>query len=211
MSKRPKIGNGPRQVPKGNAQGKTMLKSIPEAKKYVEITGFQNVTIDDAELFLKRIRKGKPQSVDVQFFNATLVATWEHLYFATLNALWAFKNRTNISKKLEIETLLYASAQRQIRKAIELMGFKHESANVAVVIIGKNPQFISSALSSIATLVGAQPDDTVLELSGNKTRCIKKTFDISEIEIDTIIEKTGADQALVDLVLERMALLPTMI
>lgn len=186
-----------------------MLKSIPEARRYVEITGFRNVTISNAELFLKHIRREKHQSVDIQFFNAELVATWEHLYFATLNALLAFKNRTNISRNLEIETLLYASAQRQIRKAIELMGFKQELTNIAVTIIGENPETINAALSSISTHIGTQSDDTVLELSGNKIRHINEAFDISETEIETVIEKTGADQTLVDLVLERMALLPT--
>lgn len=188
-----------------------MLKSIPEVGRYVEITGFRNVTISDADLFLKRIRWKKVPRVNVQFFNATLVATWEHLYFASLNALCAFKNGTNISKNLEIETLLYASAQRQIRKAIELMGLKRESANIAVVIIGKDAQSVSAALSSITTHIGAQSDDTILELTRDKIRSIKETFDISETEIETIIDKTGTDQAVVDLVLEHMALLPTTI
>ena len=33
-----------------------------------------------------------------------------------------------------METMLYASAQRQIRKAIELVGVKHGMINVAVAI-----------------------------------------------------------------------------
>jgi KEOPS complex subunit Cgi121 len=109
-----------------------LLKYIAEAGKYVEITGFRNVGIKDAEEFVKAARKETPQSTWVQFFDAELVATWQHLYFAVLNALLAFKTERNISKSVAMEVMLYASAQRQIRKAIQLVGVKCDSENVAV-------------------------------------------------------------------------------
>jgi len=94
-----------------------LLKYIEETGKYVEIMGFRNLIIGDAEEFLKAVRKKKQQRVWVQFFNAELVATWQHLHFAVLNALLAFKNKRNISKSVMMEAMLYASAQRQIRRA----------------------------------------------------------------------------------------------
>jgi len=48
--------------------------------------------------------------VEVQLFDASLVTTWEHLYFAALDSLTAFRNRENISRSLAMETMLYASA-----------------------------------------------------------------------------------------------------
>ena len=108
-----------------------MLQYIKEHDKYVEITGYRSIAFDKAEAFLKANRK-QTQNVDIQFFDAELIATQEHLYFAILNALQAFKNKTNHSKSLAMETILYASAQLQIQKAIERSGIKPKTKNMAV-------------------------------------------------------------------------------
>ena len=114
-----------------------MLKYIEEFGKYAAITGFRNVKIRDTEEFLKKIRKRKGSNVEIQFFDAKFVVTWQHLYFAVLNALTAFKNKGNISKSIAMETMLSASTQRQIRKAMELLGIKSETSEIAVLIIGE--------------------------------------------------------------------------
>ena len=185
-----------------------MLRYVEEAGRYVELTGFRNVSINDAEEFVKAAREVTPQKASVQFFDADVVATWQHLYFAVLNALLAFRNERNISKSLAMEVMLYASAQRQIRKALQLMGVKSASANVAVVIIGANPDSVKAALSAVSKRVGAEPDETVLELTREKTRSIRKAFGIAAEELEAVSKKDAA-QALVNLVIERTALLST--
>ena len=185
-----------------------MLKYVEEAGKYVELTGFRNVSVKDAEEFVKAAREATPQTASVQFFDADLVATWQHLYFAVLNALVAFKNERNISKSLAMEVMIYASAQRQIRKALQLIGVKHDSVNVAVVIIGVNPDSVRAAVSAVSKRVGVEPDETVLELTREKTQLIRKAFGISTEELEAVDEKDAA-QALVNLVIERTALLST--
>lgn len=177
---------------------------------YVEIAGFDNVKIVDLEKLLRVAGKEKSARVEVQFFDAKLVATWEHLYFAAMNALVAFKNRENISKNLAMESLLYASAQRQIRKAVELMGIQPLSSSVAVLVIGKRPGDVKTELSRISTYIDGRRDDTVLELSVEKMRLIQEAFEISETEFEAVAEEGGLEKALVDLVTERMALLTTM-
>ena len=186
-----------------------MLKYIKETEKYVEITGFRNTTIGDAKDFLKAVRKEKQQHVWVQFFDAELAATWQHLYFAVVNALLAFKNERNVSKSVAMEAMLYASAQRQIRRAIDLIGVKYNSANVAVVVIGEKSDSVHATLSTISKRVGAEPDETVLELTKDKTQSIRKAFGISANELEAIIKKKNTKQALVNLVIERTALLST--
>jgi KEOPS complex subunit Cgi121 len=185
-----------------------LLKYFEEFGEYVEIAGFRNVRIEDADGFLKATRR-EQQSTAVQFFNAELVATWQHLYFAVLNALTAFRNKTNVSKSVAVEVMLYASAQRQIRKAIELVGVKRDSATVAAVIIGESPDAVKAALSSISKRVGSEPDETVLALSKTKMHNIRRAFSISEIEVATVMKAGNIEQALVDLVVERVALLST--
>lgn len=185
-----------------------MLKYFEEFGEYVEITGFSNVKIGDAAEFLEATRR-EPQGTAVQFFNAELVATWQHLYFAVLNALTAFRNKSNISKNIAVEVMLYASAQRQIRKAIALVGVKRDTGNVAVVIIGEKPDAVKTVLSAISKRVGAEPDETVLALSNGKVQSIREAFSISEIELETVMKAGDVQQALVNLVVERMALLST--
>jgi KEOPS complex subunit Cgi121 len=186
-----------------------LLKYIKEFGKYVTITGFKNVRIKDTEEFLKRIRKEKRSTVEIQFLDAKLVATWLHLYFAVLNALTAFKNKENISKSLAMETMLCASAQRQIRKATELVGIKRDSSEIAVLIIGERPETVESTLSMVSKHVKAKRDDTVLDLSEEKIATIQEAFGISDLEVKTIVKKDGLGRALTDLVIERMALLAT--
>ena len=185
-----------------------MLKYFEEFGEYVEITGFRNVKIENAEGFLKATRR-EQQGTAVQFFNAELVATWQHLYFAVLNALTAFRNKSNISKNIAVETMLYASAQRQIQKAIARAGVNRDSANVAVVIIGENPDAVKTALSLVSKRIGAEPDETVLALPNSKVQSIREAFGISDKELETVMAKGNVQQALVNLVIERMALLAT--
>ena len=111
-----------------------MIKQVEGFNKYIAIAGFRNTQISDVDHLLNLVRE-KLGAVTVQFFDAKLVAGWQHLYFATLNALKAFKNKTNISKNLAVECLLYASARRQIKVALNLMGIRQDSSQVAVLVI----------------------------------------------------------------------------
>jgi len=185
-----------------------MLRHIEEYGTYVEITGFRDIPIDNSEEFMKSMRNLKLQGVAVQFFNAELIASWEHLYLAVLDALLAFRNGWNISKDLAMEVMLYASAQRQIRKAIDLAGVKQSCANVAIVMVNENQGMVKRTLAAVSERLSKQPDETVLELSKSKAACIRRAFGISEVEIASVSEK-NPDKALVDLVIERMALLAT--
>ncbi len=184
-----------------------MIKPISEFQKYVGITGFRNVKIRETDSFLKKINKEKSNDLEVQVFNADLVATWQHLYFAAVNALTAFSNRDNLSKTLAMETMLYASAQRQIRKATEKLGIKQDTTNIALLVLGEKPEKVKSFLTRISELIEAEEDETVLELTDEKTEKIQETFAISDMEIKTIIKKGNGREALTNLVAEEMALL----
>lgn len=186
-----------------------MLKHIEEFDRFILITGFRNVKIRDTEEFLKTVQKQKQSDVEIQFFDAKYVASWQHLYFAALNALTAFKNKGNISKSLAVETILYASAQRQIRKAMELVGITPKTSEMAVLIIGENPKEVESALQTISAFTKVYRDDAVLELSEEKKAIIRKAFGISDLELKTVMKKDDFDVALTSLVIERLALLAT--
>jgi tRNA threonylcarbamoyladenosine modification (KEOPS) complex Cgi121 subunit len=185
-----------------------VLKRIEEFATYVEITGFKNAKIRDLQKVLDQVNKEKPKEVESQFFDPRLVATWQHLYFAVLDALTAFANEENISKSLAMETLLYVSAEGQISKATERMGIKPSMSEVAVLIIGKEPNQIQSALSAISKILRGRLDEKVLGLSKSKKEMLRKSFKINEAELEASAQD-DEDKALVDAIIERMALLVT--
>ena len=188
-----------------------MLIHLKEYGKYVEITGYRNINFVGAEAFLKTNRLEISQGVEIQFFDADLIATQEHLLFAVINSLEAFKNKTNLSKSPAMETMLYASAQRQIQKAIQQCGIKPSTINMAATIIGENPTQLKNAVETISEAVDAKPDQSVLEMSTSKNDKIKKVFKISNEEINTVMKSGNSQEALVNLVIERVALLATQI
>ncbi len=170
--------------------------------------GFKDVHIANPTKFLSTVCELKQQT-EIQFFNGDLIATWQHLYFATLNALVAFKNNANISRNVTMEMMLYASAQRQIQKAIEVIGVKPTSTRIAVVVLNDSADPINLVLSEISKCIGKEPTDAILGLTEEKTRNICKAFGISAKELETVAKEGNYQQALVDLVIEHMALLST--
>ncbi|NIR87949.1 hypothetical protein GWO13_10525 [Candidatus Bathyarchaeota archaeon] len=186
-----------------------MIKKLEDFNRYIATAGFKNVKIQDINSFFGVIRR-KAGDAQVQLFDAKLIAGGEHLYFAALNALNAFKNKTNISKSVAVETLLYASAQRQIEKAVKLLGIKPESLQVAVLIVAETEQRAASTLEAVSKLIGGERDDSVLELTNRKVKGIKRLFGISDLELEAKLGKEDFEkEALIDLVIEHMALLAT--
>ncbi len=185
-----------------------MPQYMKEFGQYVEITGYRNVTFDKAEAFLKANRKQTHQNLNVQFFDAQLISTHEHLYFAVLNALQAFKSKTNYSKSPAMETMLYASAQCQIQKAIDRSGIKPQTTTMAVAIISDDPNKIKETLKAITECVDGKPDKAVLNLTKIKEAKIRKAFEITDQELK-LVKNGSPNKAITDLVIEQVALLAT--
>lgn len=174
--------------------------------KYVTITGFKGVKIVDVQTLLAHVRK-EAKGGYVQLFDANLVASWEHLYFAALNALRALETGLNISKDPAIEVLLYASGQHQIRKAVETLGVKPSSSNVAVLIISETKTEADEALKTVSDLLRGKVCDEVLKITLEKAGAIKELFNISDLEVEAASRGRNLEKTLVDLVVEHVALL----
>jgi KEOPS complex subunit Cgi121 len=182
---------------------------VEEFQKYVLISGFREAKIRDPKRLLQFIAAEKCSGLEIQIFDAEGIATWQHLYFAVLDALVAFENSANISRSLTMEVMLYASAQRQIRKATEILGIKPVSTKMAIVIVGQKAEDLEPAVSMISNQTGAETDEEVLELTDEKMAHIKRIFEITSEELRAVMKEDDVKNALVDLVIERMALLAT--
>jgi KEOPS complex subunit Cgi121 len=175
--------------------------------KYLVVEGFRNIEIKDVEELLL-LAKEHAKNIHVQFFDADLIGGFDHLYFAALNAVKAFKTDRNISKDLAIETLLYASGQHQIEKAIQLLGIKPSSNQVVALLLADSSRDAFKALEKAASLLQGIRDDKVLEMTDKKVVTIKRIFDIKDIEIEATL-RNSKKEAITSLLIERSALLAT--
>ena len=180
-----------------------------KTNEQIIIVGFKNVRIKDVNSFLEQFRE-ENMDVAVQFLDAKHVAGPQHLYFAAIHALTAFKKNAAISNNLSVEVLLYASGQRQIKKAVQMLGIKQNSSELAALIITEKDHKKTEHLIQITENVPGERDDSVLELTEDKMEKIKKVFTISDLELEAKLKKKGLEkEALTELVIERMALLVT--
>lgn len=186
-----------------------MIIKPADRDTYILMAGFREVKIKDVKQFFQNLNE-KTDNACVQVFDASLVAGWEHLYFAALNALNASKSKLTISSSLAMETLLYASAQRQIKNAVNLIGIKPSTSKVAALVCAKTPEQAKNVLKIVSQLLDGKPDDAVLKLTDNKRTGLMKLFNISTLELEVKTERKGFEkQALSDLITEHMALLVT--
>jgi len=187
-----------------------MLKRIEEFDKFVSVIGFRNVKIINVNQFMENIR-GAAKPALVQVFDADRVAGFEHLFFATLNALRAFSQKNNISETVDVECLLYASGQRQIRKAIEMIGVSSDTSNVAVLILADDKLKIQDGEKGVNGLINGLRDDQVLEVRSEEKICkLKEIFNVTELELRSLSDGKKSDYKMITkLIIERGALLAT--
>ncbi len=185
-----------------------MMRQEKILGKLVTITGFRDVRIRDVNGLIGMIREGF-RDVHIQIFDARFIAGWEHLYFSAYNALKAFEYGSNISKNVAVEALLFASGQHQISRAVEEVGVKPDSREVAVLIISPDEDGAEKALNMISNFLGGEECDEVLSLNDDKIRLIKKVFNISDLEVEASLRGEDYGRALTNLVIEHVALLST--
>ena len=186
-----------------------MTKKPEETNENITILGFSNVKIMNTNKFLEQFRQENKEA-PIQFFDAKHVAGKQHMYFAALNALNTFSKKTNISNNIAVEALLYASAQRQITKAVTMLGLKKDTTDVVALIMPKNSNEKQDYQCLVTKIIPGERNDNVLELTDKKMKGIQDLFEISDLELKTKLKKEGLEkEALIDLVIERMALLVT--
>lgn len=137
-------------------------------------------------VFKKITDYSKDNSCSIQIFDPDVVVGKDHLLWAVEKAQKRFEDGENQADSLEIEILLCSSGERQIKKAIEKMGLKDMSEEVAVVT--------HCYVDDLLDHMDWERDDNILEPSKEKI----KNFGVSDIEIDS------TDKHL-DLVFEIMA------
>jgi KEOPS complex subunit Cgi121 len=151
-----------------------------------EIVGTRGEGIaPDRLLGLLRSAKGG----QVLALDAGMVCGREHLESAVEHALRAFDRGSNSANDIMMETMLYASGERQISKAREKMGLKAGTEGVALVLFGAHKD-------EVLLITGLEEDESVLECTEDKLL----RFGIERRELVAVPAAKGKD-----LVLERVA------
>jgi len=185
------------------------MKETEILGQYIIIEGFRNAKVSGINALFDLVKK-ETKDCRIQFFDAKMIAGFDHLYFAVLNALKAFQTGINISKNLAVETLLYASGQHQISKAIELLGIKPESSQIIVLVVADTRRRAVEALNIVSELLRGEKCDEIIELTEKKVEAIKTAFEISPLEIEATLADSE-EEALTRILIERAALLATRI
>jgi KEOPS complex subunit Cgi121 len=166
----------------------------------------------DPSLALKELRAAIPGN-DIQFFDGAKIAGKEHLEIAAINASQAFKFGVNISRSLAMETLLYASAQRQIDAAIAKIGVTVDSEIVGFIAFSESEHNARVLEERIAQTVKAELNERLLDQwSEKKALKITALYRISATELEAIkMQDQEVQSAIKKAVVERVALLSTRI
>ena len=146
--------------------------------------------------------------MEIQLFRADRIAGPEHLSLAAKGAIRAFRQHRERSRTLAVELLLYASCQRQISKAIQLLGLT-SSTDEAVLTAFSDRPIPQELVEATGKLLQARKDDTVIEISSRrKTSELMRVYDISKRSISAAqLPNEGEMSVLKRLIIERSALL----
>ena len=108
---------------------------------YIEIIGLKS-KINDVNGILKFINElSNRYDCIIQLMNASALAGELHIYQTCIQSINSFNRETNIANDLGMEICVRASAQRQISKAIKILGLKKGENNICAVIIKKHNDF----------------------------------------------------------------------
>lgn len=144
-------------------------------KQNIQVAGFKHDVKDFSDLV------NKINEIDanctIQLLNSDGIAGKEHIIHATTHALNAFDRCENISNDLGLEICVRTSAQRQISKALDILGLKNGAMSICAVFVGCK----TSSLSKLEVLLDKR-DDSVLKPD---VTALKNIYGISDDEIET--------------------------
>ena len=158
--------------------------------------------IQNVDGFLKNIREySEENKIIIQVFNADFIFGEKHLISAFEHAKRAMERKTNTTNSLEMEILLYAAGERQLKKAIPKIGVKKGVNNLAFILIDTTEKKLDQIAKQFIKQFSLRREDKVLE--GNKNTL--KKFGLTEKEINTVTKNKYPD-----LILEKIAMVDIM-
>ncbi|AEG17337.1 KEOPS complex subunit Cgi121 [Methanobacterium paludis] len=145
----------------------------------IQIAGFKS-NIKDFNGVMEKISRISRINSDcvVQIMDADGIAGRKHVMHAAIHAVNAFQRNENIAKDLGLEICVRTSAQRQISRALDILGIQEGEMNICAVAVGCD----NGVMVKLGDFLG-EMDDSVLEPDET---VLKKIYNISDMELETI-------------------------
>lgn len=191
------------------------------------LVGINQIRIFDSTLdfilnLTEKIQNEHKNSV-LQFFSDKYILNQDHIFTACYYTQKAFTDNTNISKRKNIELLLYLATKRQIKNALEAFGINLKSDKIISYVIISNENNLNKINEEIIQSLGANEIElTINDQSVKKFNQIKSYFEISDNQINSVLNAYGVKEfnndliannlnnlflAIYDLICEKMAFL----
>jgi KEOPS complex subunit Cgi121 len=139
----------------------------------IRIEGFESA-IDDVQDILDQIKKISSTST-IQIIRANGLCGREHILHSINQAFLSFERGNNIAQDIGLEICLRISAQRQITKALDILGIKKGKQDICAIMIDCKHEDIIQ----VEEFLGKR-NDRVLE---PVPEVLKEFYDISDKEI----------------------------
>lgn len=120
----------------------------------IGIAELRNENKLDTSNLLSLVQNKDESLLAVQLFNASMIVDVQHLLSASQNALNAWNGGYAMARALEVEIAVYASAQRQIGRALDSVGVSDELETVAIVVIGNDDLIVQNAIEDFKERIG---------------------------------------------------------
>ncbi|MCS7131875.1 MAG: KEOPS complex subunit Cgi121 [Hadesarchaea archaeon] len=168
-------------------------------RRVVGIIGGRTVVGDVDRMLQKLSSVDKRHATVSQVFDASRIAGKGHLVHAARLALMAHSAGKGFASSLAVELACWTAGLRQIDKALERVGVRRGTRELAILTIGDSQEQVGKAQSDLIRELRIERDDSVVELSPKKARWLVKIFSLPKnLAEDIDVQK---------LLLERVALL----
>ena len=185
-----------------------MLRYIKEEEKHLLVTGFSSERRIKSREILGWMQE---QDITAQAFDAESIAGSQHVYYAVVNALAAFRTGENFTRSLHMEILLYVSGQDQIEKGLQIVGLKDTASELCLVVVASSEEETNNFQERFQRHFNLRRDDSILEIQNEgKLSHLKEVFSISDRELKAAAKgELRSEEFLRGLIIERGALLVT--
>lgn len=153
--------------------------------KIIGITEFHNSTNLKQKELIQIAESLSSDILTVQLLNGLLIADEIHLLSAAQNAINAEQGEYMLSRSLDVEILVFASAQRQIGRAIDTLGVYDGLDEIAAVVVGLDEGSVENAIHDLVKRIGKEIIPS-FPITKERIARIKNHYEISDKEINTI-------------------------
>jgi len=166
--------------------------------RIIGIAEFHNSTNLKQKELIQIAESLSSEILTVQLLNGLLIADEIHLLSAAQNAINAQQGEYMLSRSLDVEILVFASAQRQIGKAIDALGVYDGLDEIAAVVIGLDEGSVEKVIHNLADRVGKEiiPSFPIME---ERIARIKNHYEISDKEINTVSDTESLESKMLAL------------